>query len=145
MKYFLLIFLTVPVLLSNKCQNSKTKSSSATLIETKLAIVDKEFDAINAAKDFEIKEAVITDSLLTINFKYKGCENDNFDLVFNGNFLKSYPPKATLYLVKKSVSADCNKEMTKVLSFVLTPVKYTGGKTLIISLPKYEPKVLYNY
>ena len=137
----------VPIIMANKCNSSKksVNNKQETITETKLAVVDKTFDAISAVKDFEIKEASITDSLLTIKFKYMGCQEDVFDLVFNGTFLKSFPPKATLFLVKKSQNENCNKEMTKEISFILTPVKYTGSNTLIISLPKYEPKVLYNY
>ncbi len=147
MKYFILILLFVPMIIANKCQPSKKSSKGKTVLQhdIKTAIVDKNFDVINANKDFEIKEAAITDSLLTIKFKYTGCQDDNFDLIFNGNYLKSYPPKATLYLVKTSVSQNCGKAMEKELSFILTPVKYPGGKTLIISLPKLETKLLYNY
>lgn len=146
MKYFIIIFLFVPMILANKCQPSKkaAKNNNAQK-EIKAAIVDKNFDAINANKDFEIKEATLTDSLLTIKFKYTGCAEDNFDLLFNGNYLKSYPPKATLFLVKTSQNMNCDKIMEKELSFILTPVKYPGGKTLIISLPKFETKLLYNY
>ena len=145
MKYFLLFLLVMPVILANKCQSSKNQTKSTTQHEVKLAIIDKDFDYINASKDFEIKEATMTDSLLTMKFKYKGCENDNFDLVGTGNVLKTFPPKATLFLVQKSSSEGCIKEITKEISFILTPIKYLGSKTLIIQLPRYEPKVLYNY
>lgn len=145
MKYFILILLFVPVIMANKCQSNKNKNKSEKSVVAKLAVVDKSFDAITALKDCEIKEATIKDSLLSVKFKYKGCEEDDFDLVFDGNFFKSFPPKATLYLVRKSVNQNCDKSMEKELSFILTPVKYPGGKTLIVSLPKFETKLLYNY
>jgi hypothetical protein len=129
--------------MANKCQPSKNKSEPN--VAAKLAVVDKSFDVINALKDYEVKEATIKDSLLTVKFKFKGCEEDDFDLVFDGNFFKSFPPKATLFLVRKSVNKNCDKSMEKELTFILTPTKYPGGKTLIVSLPKFETKLLYNY
>jgi len=145
MKYFILILLFVPMIMANKCQPSKNKNKSDKNIAAKLTVVDKSFDALNALKDYEVKEATISDSLLTVKIKYKGCEDDDFNLVFDGNYFKSFPPKATLFLVRKSVNQNCDKAMEKELSFILTPVKYLNGKTLIVSLPKFETKLLYNY
>ena len=143
MKYFLLIFLFIPIIMANKCQKNSKKSEDKSQ-PIKVLIVNKEFSAITAKKDCKIKEAALNDSIVSIVFSYSGCKEDDFDLIFNGNYLKSFPPKATLFLLKKS-NTNCDQSIEKEMKFNISPVKYPGSKTLVIQLPDYDPKLIYNY
>ena len=133
----------------NSCKSTKeaenTKSTTNTQQIIKNIIIDKNFDLINYKKEFTVLNASISDSTLSITFTYKGCNDDDLDLIFNGNYLKSLPPKASLYLNKKSIGKDCGKQVKKTLLFNISPVQFHGERTLVIQFPNYEPKLMYNY
>ena len=107
--------------------------------------VIKDFSAENAAKGFEIQKAVINGNLLNISLSYTGCKDDVVDLVFNGNYLKSYPMKAQLYVRITPGKQGCDKKMVQDLQFDLTPIKPTSGKTLIVMLQDYKENLTYQY
>jgi len=149
MKYTFILLILIPILTANNCisskKNGKTKSDAIRQPIIKNVIVDKKMDFINYKKEFTIKTATIADSTVSITFTYTGCGDDDINLMFNGNYLKSYPPKATLYLIKTSDKKDCGKLMEKTLLFNISPVKYPNAKTLVIQFPDYESKLMYNY
>lgn len=135
--------------MANSCKSSKkvekTKSASTSQIPVKKVIVNKDFDYINYKKDFAIKSATIADSILTITFSYSGCKDDDLNMEFNGNYLKSLPPKASLYLTNKSGTIDCEKQIEKTMMFNLTSIQYPNNKTLVLMFPNFETKLMYNY
>lgn len=149
MRYITVIFVLIPFLMANSCKSTKkaekTKSASTTQIPVKEVIVNKDFDYINYKKEFTVKSATISDSILTLTFSYSGCTDDIINLEFNGNYLKSLPPKASLYLTKKSGSIECGKQIEKTMMFNLTNIKYSNNKTIVIMFPNYENKLMYNY
>ena len=63
---------------------------------------------------------------------------------FNGNYLKSLPPKASLYITKTSGNLECGKQIEKTMLFNLSSIQYPNTKTLVIMFPNYEPKLMYN-
>lgn len=149
MKYITLLLVFFPILIASSCKSSKktekTTSVKSTNQTIKKLIVDKNFDFTNYKKEFIIKTASVTDSTLSITFTYTGCSDDELDLLFNGNYLKSLPAKASLNLIKKSGIKDCGKKMEKTLLFNIAPVQYPGTKSLILQFANYEPKLIYNY
>lgn len=107
--------------------------------------VINDFSAENAAKGFEIQKAVINNNLLNMTLSYTGCKDDAVDLVFNGNYLKSYPMKAFLYVRITPGKQGCDKKMVKDLQFDLTSIKPGSGKTLIVLLQDYKENLTYQY
>jgi hypothetical protein len=147
MKLRIFLILFVPTLLLYSCVSTKDTNNSKSFndLTKKYVIVDKNFDMMTLKKDYVINEASLKDSVVSIKIKYTGCTDDDWDMVFNGNYLKTFPPKASLVLVKKSGIQNCEKKMEKELNFILSPVKDPSTKTLVIQFPNYEPKLLYNY
>lgn len=145
MKYIIVFLFVIPVLMANKCQSGKSEKKSAAAPAIKKVVVDKAFSATKIINPVSIKEATLTDTILNLKFSFKGCENDEFDLIFTGNYLKTYPPKATLYLFNKSIDNKCEKMTDKEISFIISPVKYPSAKTVIILLPEYDQNIVYNY
>ncbi len=135
--------------MANSCRTSKnvekTKSASTSQIPVKKVVVNKDFDFTNYKKEFAIKSATIVDSTLTITFSYIGCTDDILNLEFNGNYLKSLPPKASLFLTKTSGKLECGKKIEKTMLFNLSSVQYPNNKTLVIMFPNFETKLMYNY
>ncbi|GAB4461337.1 MAG: hypothetical protein Fur0028_14150 [Bacteroidales bacterium] len=104
--------------------------------------VDKEYDFSAYQEKFTIKKAELKDSLLTLTIEANVCNDDNIDLVFNGNYLKSYPPKAQLGL-RFQENSKCKKN-TVIRTYNINPVKYSGGKATIFLIKGSEP-ITYNY
>ena len=108
-------------------------------------LVQNDFMAENALSDFVITKAIIEESTLSITISYTGCKDDVIDLVFNGNYLKSYPMKAQLYVKRSSGSQGCDKKMVQDLKFNLVPIKPGSGNTLILMLQNYKENLTYQY
>ncbi len=99
-------------------------------------VVDKTFDYSANLSAYEIKEAVLKDSILVITFIADVCQEDVVDLVFNGSYLKSMPPKAQLGLRFKE-NLTCKKN-TITKSYIVSSVRYLGKPTILL-LPGYDP------
>lgn len=140
----ILIFFILPFLYANKCkkkvENEQTTKSQK--IKVKNAYIDKEYDFTVFEKKYIIKNADLKDSLLTLTIEADICDDDNIDLVMNGNFLKSYPPKAHLGL-KFNENTNCQKN-TIIRTFNINPVKYQHGHTTIFLIKNWQP-IKYNY
>ncbi len=149
MKYITILLVFFPILIVSSCKSTqkteKTTSIKSTQQTVKKLIVDKNFDFINYKKEFTVKTASIIDSTLSITFTYIGCSDDELDLLFNGNYLKSLPPKASLNIIKKSGIKDCGKKVEKTLKFNIASVQYPSTKSIILQFANYEPKLIYNY
>jgi len=149
MKYFSILLIFIPAIMANSCKctkkTEKTKSATISQQIIKKVIIDKNFDFNNYKNDFAIKNTTIADSTLSITFAYTGCTDDELDIVFNGNYVKTFPPKASLNLIKKSSGKDCEKQVEKTLLFNISPIRYPSAKTLVILFPNYEQKLMYNY
>lgn len=134
------IFL-VPLFWSNKCDKSKNETKSVKMnIEN--SIIDKEYDFTAYQDKYIIKKAELKDSLLTLTIEANICKDDKIELVFNGNYLKSYPPKAQLGL-RFQENNHCKKN-TVIRTYNLNPVKYSGGKATIFLIKGIE-SITYNY
>jgi|GEM_PF-4771919 hypothetical protein len=124
----------LPFLIANRCSEKKEKNKQ---VKVQQAIIDKSFDYSANLSNYVIKEAVLKDSILTLTIEANICENDLVELVFNGNYLKSLPPKAQLGL-RFTENYNCKKNTT-TRSYNVSNVKYTGNKTTILLLNGKEP------
>lgn len=141
---FILVICLVPLLWANKCDKKTTvkQTTKSQKVEVKNAYIDKEYDFTAFEGKYTIKDAVLKDSLLTLTIEANVCNDDNIDLVMNGNYLKTYPPKAQLGL-KFNENAQCPKN-TVIRTFNISPIKYPSGKATIFLIKKREP-ITYNY
>lgn len=75
-------------------------------------------------------DTIVTDDILNIDVSYSGgCEEHDFNLIWDGSFLKSSPAQAEVYLSHDAKGDSCEAEISKSLSFDLTPMKsvYLGS------------------
>jgi len=145
-KLVIILFISlIPLLWSNKCDKTKDKTKSETKsvkMNIQNAIVDKSYDFTAYENKFTIKKAELKDSLLTLTIEANICNDDVVELVFNGNYLKSYPPKAQLGL-RFQENSKC-KSNSIVRTYNINPVKYPSGKATIFLMKGIDP-ITYNY
>lgn len=141
-KIFTFLLISIVFLFwSNKCDKSK-KQTKSDKMNIQNAIIDKTYNFTTYQDKFSIQKAELKDSLLTLTIEANVCNNDLIELVFNGNYLKSYPPKAQLGL--KFVENNKCKNNTVVRTYNINPLKYQGSKTTIFLMKGIEP-IKYNY
>lgn len=141
-KFIVILFIgLVPLLWSNQCEKSKNNTKSAKM-NIQHSIVDKDYDFTAYQDKFTIKKTELNDSLLTLTIEANVCNDDIIDLVFNGNYLKSYPPKAQLGLRFQENNKCKNNTVTR--TYNINPVKYSGGKATIFLIKGSEP-ITYHY
>lgn len=108
-------------------------------------VIDKSFTADNYTNEFEITAISLNDSLMKITTSYTGCKDDVVTLIFNGNYMKSYPMKAEFYLKRTPGKSGCDKKNVETFIFDISPVKSGNGKTIIVSVQGYAEKLTYNF
>ena len=127
-----IILFSLLILLINSCKTQKL-------------IVDKDFQFIKKEIDYKILDFSVDKNILTVKISYKACGKDNFSLIFNKSYLKSFPPQAILFLKHDSENKTCNKETTKELKFDISDVAYPKSKKVYIKLYSNDKKVAYEY
>lgn len=89
-------------------------------------IVDRE----RAAKDPDvtIRSMQVKGDTLIVEVQYGGgCQPHTFDLYTNGGWLKSLPPKATVWLEHTTPEPDpCRALISETLKFNIKPLRYAG-------------------
>lgn len=139
------ILVTTGCLQSKKTIDTHQKSANVEAV-IKPLVVDRSFDAGSIKQDFTIQSAVLTDSVLSITVSFKGgCGEHDFNIFFNGNYAKSLPPQATLFLKHESIKETCNKDVTEMLKFNISRIKYPNTHSVIVHLPNYSEKLNYKY
>jgi len=119
-------------------KDNKNLTIKKTLINPDFEFPDNNFELL-------INSASLIDSILSVNISYNGCREDNVELVFNGNYLKSYPPRAGVHIVIEPIKEKCDKKVSKTVLFDLSSIKYDNSKTLIVILNDYKDRFTYNY
>ena len=132
MKTINIILLSILILTFSSCKTQKL-------------IVDKDFQFIKNDIDYKIIDLSINKNILTVKISYKSSEKDNFSLIFNKSYLKSFPPQAILFLKHESTGNKSNKEITKELKFDISDVAYPKSKKVYIKLFSNNKKVTYEY
>lgn len=124
------------------CNKNKEKSAKT---DIKPILIDENM-AIAPKYDNTIKfTARVKGDILTATIEYYGCENDEFDLVFNKMWLKSLPPKANLFL--KKTEGTCNKKgnYTKTYKFDLKNLRNSSSKEVMVKIMNYTEYFKYEY
>ncbi|MFN3916225.1 MAG: hypothetical protein ACK4K0_00670 [Flavobacteriales bacterium] len=133
--------------LSLSC-NCKKKGTKTPKPEIKSTITESGFIEPKENAPFVVKSVKVKGDILTIEVEYSGgCQKHEFDLFFNGIYMKSMPPKAGLILVHKNNGDNCRELITETLKFDLTSTRYGDTKdyTIIFSLNNHKEDFEYSY
>lgn len=145
------IILLVVLSVSTQMQTCKKKNNSdaekTTKVEkvnpVKKVVIDRSMIPIPPIDDLKITKVDIAGSFLTITFSFSGTANDDFDLVFNGMYMKSLPPQATIRL-KQIKKSEKQTTQTKTMIFDVEPMK-SNGTELHLKLDGFPDKIIYKY
>lgn len=100
----------------------------------------------NAA--FTIEDWSIEGDVAKIAISYSGgCGKHIFKAFFTGNYMKSMPPKATIFIQHDNGGDKCRMLIMDTLYVYLQPVRYEKEKTgsVIIGFNNTEKTVEYSY
>ncbi|OFY35732.1 MAG: hypothetical protein A2W91_15690 [Bacteroidetes bacterium GWF2_38_335] len=154
LKFFLIV--SILAILSGCCSKKETvsekksstsdeKKSMTQSFEKKPVVVNKEFNGISDSVDYKILNASIVGNELKMKVAYTGgTGTHDFDLVFNGMYMKSLPLKITLYLVHKKENEAGKMEIESDLVFDLSPIQ-RNSQEIIINLFSFNEKINYTY
>lgn len=121
----------------------ETKTKSEMVNPVKKVVIDRSMKPVSPIDSLNITKVVISKNLLTITFSFLGTKDDDFDLVFDGMYMKSLPPQATVRLKQVKKSGKIATQ-TKTMVFDVEPMK-TKGTELHIKLDGYKEKIVYKY
>jgi hypothetical protein len=139
----MLIILTLIWSCNGKKKGTKTPKPEIKSVVTESGFVEPENNA-----SFTVKSIKVKGDILNIEVEYSGgCQKHEFELFFNGMYMKSMPPKAGLILVHKNNGDNCRELITETLKFDLTPTRYGDTKdyTIIFSMNNYKGEFEYSY
>ncbi len=144
-KVIVLIMAVSAMSLQCKTNKNQQKDKNDKQTISKL-IIDRNFVPDRSKKlDYTIESlSYNTKNILSIEVSYfGGCGTHNFDLIFNGNYLKSLPMKAGLFLKHTSKNETCDKKINTVLRFDITGLKPDKYDKLKIKFIGSEQNIMY--
>ncbi|NQX90943.1 MAG: hypothetical protein HRT74_02185 [Flavobacteriales bacterium] len=136
----------------NKQETTKSQSDNSPKQEmttpsgdAKLAVIDRErFQG--DSDNLSILSAKMEGDILIVDVRYSGgCEEHTFDLVSNGFYAKSLPPKLPIRILHNANGDGCRQLIETSLSFNVQPLKYAGKGPLIMNLQGYDEPINYRY
>lgn len=95
-----------------------------------------------------IEDWSIEGDIAALSVSYSGgCGEHTFTAHFNGNYMKSLPPKATVFLNHNNGGDNCRKLITDTLYIDLKEVRYKkeGEGSVIIGFNGTEKTLEYKY
>jgi hypothetical protein len=112
--------------------NAPAKSQSAPTIPS--VIVDRNYAPDRTAGKYKISSWSVEGDILTVGVGFSGCPGSTFSAHFNGAWMKSMPPKATIVVERHSADNDNCREMQKeTLKFDLKTMRYEGQKKVTLN------------
>lgn len=144
------IILTIITISLVACSAKKgTTAESEQAEQVKKVALDMHYQLPKENGAFEINSASIEGDLLTLEVSYSGgCKEHSFTATFNGIYLKSMPPKASIFIAHETNGDACRKIVTETLVFDLTNMKYGDqktGNTVMVGMNNYEGYLTYKY
>lgn len=141
------LFILSAIVLFTSCNicnhHHKSKKKNLQTMEVYLEpTIDRTYEAPEGELNYKIKNAEINGDILTLNITYSGgCEPHNFELMFNGMFMKSLPRKAGLYLKHESNGDICKKLILLELKYNLSSIVGEAQQSTNFTLFSY-PEIL---
>lgn len=105
-------------------------------------------DVNGTAADFHIQDLSVEGDIATVIVNYSGgCNEHKFNAYFNGAYMKSLPPKATVFIEHDNGGDNCRKLVVDTLYFDLTAVRYSPDKegTVIVGFNGGDKTIEYKY
>ena len=140
MKNFVLILFVVIGFISCKTFLSRSKDTSShakTLIINSSAVYSSELNKVR------ILDTKIIGDILQIKIEYSGgCEKHDFNLIFNGVWKRSLPPKISLFLEHKFEHEKCKSLVSKIIEFDIKKLKDKNNE-VYINLVGYSKSIKY--
>ncbi len=127
----------------NKNDDATGNTKSEMVNPVKKVVIDRSMTPVPAIDDLKISNATISQNLLTVTFSFTGTADDDFDLIFNGMYMKSLPPQATVRLKQVKKSGEVGTQ-TKTMIFDVASMK-SNGTELHIKLDGWPDKIIYKY
>ncbi len=137
-KISLLLFLSITLLIcSCKTQNKeilkRKDTTSKSIVQRKSLLIENSLSNSNSEKGFTINSASIEKDTIIINISYPGgCGKHSFDLIWNGNLVKTLPVKAPIYIRHISEAESCSDMLNATLYFDLSALKKSNKKVFML-------------
>ena len=114
-----------------------TSSHAKTLIINASAVYPSELNKVR------ILDTKIIGDILQIKIEYSGgCEKHDFNLIFNGVWKRSLPPKISLFLEHKFEHEKCKSLVSKIIEFDIKKLKEKNNE-VYINLVGYSKSIKY--
>jgi hypothetical protein len=143
MKTFTLIIISSLFFGLNSCKLCKNKGDKKEDITS--IIVQQGFVKPDNSALFDLLKTSIEGNILTIEVSYSGgCNEHEFQLYFDGNYMKSLPPKANFILTHDNKGDACRSIVNKTLKFDISKAQYAGQKEMMVMVDGFgEVKYVY--
>lgn len=147
MKYLVLTIITFFLASCHTHKPASNDDNNKPVI--KEVVLDNNFVQPKENADFKVLEASIEGDVLTMKVSYSGgCKTHVFNAYFNGMYMKSMPPKASIYIEHINDNDLCKELITEEIQFNLTNVKSPGTTedyTVMVGMTNYEGYLEYKY
>jgi hypothetical protein len=109
--------------------------------------VDTAFDKSSLNSDIVILQSSVSGDTLWLDVEYSGgCAAHSFELVSKGLWMKSLPPKLSVYLIHNNHGDACREVIREKLSFLLHAAQYPGQRRVRLSVNEINQNPIeYNY
>ncbi len=126
--------------------NDETTVAMNPPLEIQEITIDEGFVPPRENAMFQVEAMEMKHSELHLRVVYSGgCEEHLFNLYFNGNYAKSYPPQVSLFLEHIDNNDRCRAMITKELVFDVSGIEYPGTSELKIRLNNTDRTLQYKY
>lgn len=126
------IFIAITILVTTSCKTGKEVLRNQE--QKPVEVVNNMNELSVLPLPFTIDTAWMDHLILNVVVSYTGKKKGiDFKLVWNGAWLKSYPPKAMVFLepIVSSPSAG-NKKIKQTMSFDITPLKASNPEFIVL-------------
>jgi hypothetical protein len=105
--------------------------------------VNKDYVGPAKGDPFTINQVEVKGDSIYVTVQYSGgCQNHEFKMISNGNFLKSLPPQLPLYLEHKANGDNCRALKIETLVFDIQPLRSTQTKKVKIFVNDDKEKMV---
>ena len=105
--------------------------------------VDKAYVGPAKGDVFSVVDMSVVGDSLHVAVQYSGgCKTHTFQMISNGNLLKSLPPQLPLFLEHNANGDNCRALLTEKLAFDLKPLRTQSGKKIKVFVNDDKTKMV---
>ncbi|MFC2100481.1 hypothetical protein ACFLRZ_01485 [Bacteroidota bacterium] len=139
----LLIIIFLITFFSTQCKTNKSLSN-INLQKGRLIlspIIDQEY-IYQDAETFTITDAVVIDKILHLNLSYSGGSGTHqFELIWNGRYLKTHPIQIPLFIKHTVQNEDSNEEKQISLKYDVSGILPSNEDLVYLKINGFDNKV----